>query len=96
MLICVIGIILTTIPSAYNYIFEHEEWKVWKYFIKNAEKFQIEYIIDKAEVYIWEQYKAIIWEDGLCSIHTENGECLACTFNKKLSKQMAAKLKGSI
>ena len=94
ILICVIGLII--IPSTYNYIFNHEEWKAWKYFIKNADKFQIEYVIDKDEVYIWEQYKAVIWKSGLCSIHTENGECIVCTFNKKLSKQMAAKLKSSI
>lgn len=91
---CIICLILSIIPSTYNYIFEHEDWKAWKYFIKNADKFQID--IDKDEVYIWEQYKAIIWENGLCSIHKENGECIVCTFNKKLSKQMAAKIKSSI
>lgn len=96
ILICVIGLILSRIPSTYNYIFNHEEWKAWKYFIKNADKFQIGGSIIKNEVYIWEQYKAIIWENGLCSIHKENGECIVCAFNKKLSKQMAAKLKSSI
>lgn len=93
MHICVIGLILSIIPSTYYYIFQHKEWKAWKYFIKNADKFQIEYIISGNEIYVWEQYKAVIWENGLCSIHTENGECIVCTFNKNLSKQMAVKLK---
>lgn len=96
ILICFIGMILSIIPSTYNYIFNHEEWKAWKYFIKNADKFQIGYVNSTCAIFIWGQYEAIIWEDGLCSIHTENGECIVCTFNKKLSKQMAAKLKSSI
>lgn len=93
ILICVIGIILSMIPSTYNYIFNHKEWETWKYFIKNADKFQIGYINSTIAIYIWEQYTPIIWENGLCSIHTENGECITSTFNEKLSKQMAAKLK---
>ena len=91
--IFVIGIILSTIQPICYYIYHHKEWKTWKYFIKNADKFQIDHIINKNEVYIWEQYKAIIWEDGLCSIHIKDGECIVSTFIEKLSKQMAKKLK---
>lgn len=94
--ICVIGLILSIIPFTCNYIFHHKEWKTWKYFIKNADKFQIDHIINQHEVYIWEQYKAIIWEDGLCSIHIKDGECIVSTFIEKLSKQMATKLKSSV
>lgn len=89
----IINLIILSIPTAYNYIYCHKDWKAWRYFIKNADKFQIEFIISKSEVYIWEQYKAVIWEDGLCSIHTEDGECIVSRFNEKLSKQMADKLK---
>lgn len=93
IILSIINIIILSIPTTCNYIYFHKDWKAWKYFIKNADKFQIEYVIGKVEVYMWEQYEAVIWDDDLCSIHTENGECIVCTFNKKLSKQMAAKLK---
>lgn len=89
----IINLIILSIPTTCNYIYFHKDWKAWKYFIKNADKFQIKDVIGKVEVYIWEQYEAVIRENGLCSIHTENGECIVSTFNKKLSKQMTAKLK---
>lgn len=89
----IINLIILSIPTTCNYIYFHKDWKTWKYFIKNADKFQIEYVIGNVEVYMWEQYKAVIWNNVLCSIHTENEECIVSTYNKKLSKQMTAKLK---
>lgn len=85
--------IILSIPTTCNYIYFHKDWKAWKYFVKNADKFQIKDVIGKVEIYVWEQYEAVIWENGLCSIHTKDCECIVDRFNKKLSKKMAAKLK---
>lgn len=88
----IINLILLNIPTACNYIYFHKEWKTWKYFIKNADKFEFAYIADTIKVYTWKEYRAIIWADGLCSIHDNNSKCIAISTNEKLSKQMARKL----
>lgn len=54
--------------SVYMFIFEHKEWKMWKFFKKNIDKF----VFDKekyellknyndTKIFVWENYKAMVW-----------------------------------
>lgn len=75
----------------YNAVFNRKKRKLWKFFIRNADKFDYvgELIISK--VFRWGDYLAIIWVDNTCSIHISTPtrkECLATDFDKVMSNRM--------
>ena len=97
ILIIVIFILFFTLITGaptnfiYMFIFEHEEWKRWRYFYKNVDKFEFTQKIFDYYEFKWGEYKAYIWEDGRSSIHTAN-DCICCTFWEMKSRKFANKL----
>lgn len=65
--------------------------KLWKQFIKNADNFKFDYKCGYCLHFIVNDYEAIIWKSGLCSIMHGN-VCILSTFDEKMSKKMADKL----
>lgn len=88
--------------KVYCFVFEHEDWKLWRYYLKHVSEF--EYVescpgwchtfsfkndIHKSEVIIlWENSKA-------CSIHYQNEDCLTDfdPQSKKMYKKLITKIK---
>jgi hypothetical protein len=81
-------LIFVTAPNAfYVYIFEHEVWKLWKYFEENIDKFEFDGSsydpnfepkisnLVCAKEFIFGDYRAIVWlfsgKKPFCSIHLE-------------------------
>lgn len=102
-------LIFATAPNAlYVYIFEHESWKLWKYFEENIDKFEFvgssydpnyEPIISTlvcTKEFIFGDYRAIVWlfsgQKPKCSIHLENHECVLGTWWERKSRRFAKKL----
>lgn len=85
-------LIVTTAPNAvYMFIMEHEEWKMWRYFRKNVHEFKY---VDTGVVtkqFVWGDYTAFIWEDGLASIH-DSKTCVCGIFWKYRSRRFAKEL----
>lgn len=73
------------------FVFEHEEWKLWRYFYKNVDKFEFTQKNFNSYEFKWGEYIAYIWEDGHSSIHTAN-DCICCTFWELKSRKFANKL----
>ena len=75
----------------YNAVFERKSRKLWKFFIKNADKF--EYVTDTGleKRFVWGDYIAIIWSDNTCSIHVKTPnirKCLVSPFDIVMSNKM--------
>jgi len=97
ILLTCICIFLLYNKKTYCFIFEHKDWRLWKYYLKHISEFK--YVesfpgwchefsfkddIYKSEVIIlWESTKS-------CSIHYQNQDCLS-TFDPQ-SKKMYKKL----
>ena len=75
----------------YMFIFEHEEWKQWRYFYKNVDKFEFGDKEFNIYAFKWGEYIAYVWEDGKSSIHTAN-DCICCCFWELKSRNFANKL----
>lgn len=75
----------------YMFIFEHEEWKQWRYFYKNVDKFEFCVEGPLAYEFKWGEYMAYIWKNGHSSIHTAN-DCICCCFWELKSRKFANKL----
>ena len=73
---CVLFLLLfATAPNAlYVYIFEHEDWKLWKYFEENIDKFEFDgsssynpnkepkiLNLECTKEFIFGDYRAIVW-----------------------------------
>lgn len=93
-IIAVVNFIVVSNNTMYCYVYLHEDWKLWQYFIKGF-KFHYEYTIQETLVFIDEYgvYKANVYPNGLCSIHNNyDNSCICCDFNKRLSRKMAKRL----
>lgn len=91
----IIGSSLLFNDTVYNYLFEHKDWKLWKKYIKSVDEFKYvdNFISRLAPHFTNGEVTAIIWEDGLCSIHEKDGrKCILCSFDEKHSKEFADKL----
>lgn len=78
------------------FIFEHMEWKMWRYFEKNIDKFkykhrEYECLLD-SKMFVWGEYEAHVWSDDYCSIHTKDTKCICSIFWRSKSKKFANKL----
>lgn len=109
VVICAIVLVAILLLSmsfteVYMFLYAREEWRYWKEFSRNVDKFEYEgrYAGDgKSHVFIWEHYKAIVWVghfgdydfDGYASVHSGAGEeVLATMYWKSKSKKFADKL----
>lgn len=89
-LIC-IAIVVTAPNAVYMFIAEHETWKMWRYFRKNVHEFKY---VDTGVVtkqFVWGDYTAHIWKNGLVSIHNSDG-CVCGTFWESKSRKVANEL----
>lgn len=89
------GIILNN-NNLYCKFFFRKERKAWKKFIKLApsfhcisedpREFSIKIFRDDSG-----KYEAVIWKNGLCSIHSteEDCKCFVSTFDETMSKKMS-------
>ena len=102
---CVLVLLLfATAPNAlYVYIFEHEDWKLWKYFEENIDKFKYKPKYEPkipnlvyTENFIFGNYEAIVWlfpgQKPKCSIHLENCNCVLSFWWERKSRRFAEKL----
>jgi hypothetical protein len=83
------------IPRAYIFVFEHNIWKLWRYYIKNYDKFEYCHTNTSLLSHVFElpgtDIRAFIWFDEgypVCSIHDREG-CLLGRFDKYHSKKMS-------
>lgn len=91
ILLAIWTLIVVTAPNAvYMFIAEHKEWKMWRYFSKNIHEFKYVGTL-LAHQFVWGDYTAIIWEDGLASIH-DSEKCVCGTFWEYRSRRFAKKL----
>lgn len=73
----------------YCYLFEHEEYKLWKKYIKDIDKFEYcecysnghKFIIPNTDI------SAYVWFYEGCSIH-DGTKCVCCSFDKYHSNKM--------
>lgn len=104
-----IFLVFATAPNVlYMYIFEHEDWKLWKYFEENIDKFEFDgssydpnyepkiQILECTKEFIFGDYRAIVWifsgQKPICSIHLENHDCVLGSWWKRKSRRFAEKL----
>lgn len=71
------------------FFFEHKDFVIWREMLKNVDKFHFEYKCDDVYIFRNNQFYAYIWENGLCSIHKDNNECMLSGFYMEASKRMA-------
>ena len=66
----------------------------WVNYIHHSECFTFDYCHDGIFHFnhIDGNVRAIVWQDGLCSIHLVKGECILSTSMEQLSRKMANKL----
>lgn len=65
---------------------------LWKYFINNANKFEIEFHIADYYSFQWGDYFAFITPNKIVSIHYKNNKCLLTGMNFIYSNKMYKKL----
>ena len=85
-----IAIVALAPNGVYMFIADHKEWKMWRYFSKNIREFKYVGTL-LAHQFVWGDYTAIIWEDGLASIH-DSEKCVCGIFWKYRSRRFAKKL----
>lgn len=73
--------------NLYNIIFNRKKRNFWKFIIKNVDKFEFTHETALGKLFVWGDYKAVIWYDNTCSIHINN-ECILSSFDKVMSKRM--------
>lgn len=94
LLVFIVGMLIIHNNTLYCYVYNQEDWKLWQEFIKGF-KFHYKYTIQGTLVFIDEYgvYKAIVWPNGLCSVHNNyDNSCICSGFNKKLSRKMTKRL----
>ena len=66
----------------------------WLKYIQHSECFTFDYCYDGVFhfTHISDNVRAIVWQDGLCSIHLIKGGCILSTSMEQLSRKMANKL----
>ena len=81
--------------QVYYFIFENKDWKQWNYFIKNADKFEFVEEFEGILYFKFGDYKAVIWKNGLTSIHS-GVQCLSSTYMESKSRKMTKLLEYNI
>ena len=78
----------------YCKVYDREQLKLWEYMHANAFNFKYKYTFKGNRYFVWDNYQAIIWDDGLTSVHKNDDtkECILCGFDKKYSAKMSALL----
>ena len=93
--ILIIWILLTFVllynNYLYNAVFNRKERKLWKFAIRNVDKF--EYVRDNelGIMFAWKDYVIYVWKDNTCSIHINTPtrrECLGTHADKIMSNKM--------
>lgn len=75
----------------YNAIFNRKERKLWKFLIRNADKFDYIGTHEIGKAFRWDDYLVIIWFDNTCSIHINTStrtKCIGTSFDKVMSNKM--------
>lgn len=75
----------------YNAIFNRKERKLWKFLIRNADKFDYIGTHEIGKAFRWNDYLVIIWFDNTCSIHINTStrtKCIGTSFDKVMSNKM--------
>ena len=75
----------------YNAVFNRKERKLWKFLIRNADKFDYVGANGLGKAFRWGDYLVIIWFDNTCSIHIDTPtrkEYLLSPFDKIMSNKM--------
>ena len=90
-----LAVIFGPTKFAYMFIFEHEEWKKWRYFRKNIHKFEYD-TSDLSNIYKtgdyvfrWDDYRIIVWDGRYVSIHNSKEDCICSPFWMAESKKFA-------
>ena len=85
--------LITALPtsSIYMFIFEHNEWKMWRFFQKNVFKFRYEGFLYEAHRFTFEDYDAYVW-NGYSSVHHETKGCVCSPFWEAKSKRFGMEL----
>lgn len=97
LIIFVLFILISTNRRLYCYFFENKEYKLWKKYIKDVDKFEYhkqllighEFIIPNTNI------MAYVWNDGRCSIH-DGFDCICYSFDKYHSNKMKKLLMNKI
>lgn len=80
------------VSGIYMYIFEHNEWKMWRFFWNNLSNFKyVGHYID-AHCFTLEDYYAYVWSNGCASIHNKTEGCVCGEFWYTKSKRFGTKL----
>lgn len=79
-----VAYIVSRVPEVYFFIFEHQKWRQWRYWVQHSHLFRFDYKYGRDYVFKTsdDKFHAVIWHDGTCSIHNqETGDCLSsfCT-----------------
>lgn len=75
----------------FNAVFNRKQREVWKFVIRNVDKFNYIGNLTTSKVFRWNDYLAIVWDDNTCSIHIDGpirSECIAIDFDKVMSNKM--------
>lgn len=94
MLAAIILLLIAALPASgiYMFIFERNEWKMWRFFWKNISNFKyVGHYVD-AHCFTFEDYDAYVWPNGCASIHNNTEGCVCGLFWYTMSKRFGAKL----
>lgn len=94
LIVAFLGLFVCFNKKLYCYVFEHKDWKLWNYFIKNYDQFKFEEHGILSDVYTFGDYYAHVWKhDGGVSVH-KGVECILCSFIECKSKEFKKLLTG--
>lgn len=88
--------------KAYCFVFEHKDWKLWRYYLKHVSEIKhVESFPGWCYVFSFkdDMYKSeviMLWENSkACSIHYQNEDCLTDfdPQSKKMYKKLITKIK---
>ena len=75
----------------FNAVFNKKEREVWKFLIRNVDKFNYIGTHEIGKAFRWGNYLVIIWFDNTCSIHIDTPtrkECIGTHTDKIMSNKM--------
>lgn len=72
-----------------------EDYKYYKYCLKNKDNFQVEERRITSYVLIYDKIRIIVWDDGLLGI-IKNNDCVFTSFHKKAAEKLKEALKPKI
>lgn len=90
VILIVWGVILLN-NYLYNAVYNRKERNLWKFVIRNADKFDYISTHKLGKMFRWGDYLAIVWNDNTCSIHIDTPtrrKCLGTNFDKVMSNKM--------